>query len=107
AHFSTSANLVHLQQKGVHVIPAQDGELASGLRGKGRMTEPEDIAQYLQRYFASKMQHFSSKKVLITAGPSYEAIDPVRFIGNHSTGKMGIALANAFASSGAEVTLLL
>ncbi len=107
AHFSTQENLQKLIANGVHVIPAVEGELASGLTGKGRMTEPEDIAQFVDRFFSKPEQDLIGVNALVTAGPTYEAIDPVRFIGNHSTGKMGIALANELAERGAKVTLLL
>lgn len=90
-----------------HIINVQYGELASGLIGEGRMAEPEEIVQYLETFFALKENSaLKNKKVLITAGPTYEAIDPVRFIGNHSSGKMGYALAEAFYSLGAQVTLV-
>ena len=107
AHFSTQENLDKLKTNGVHVIPAVEGELASGLTGKGRMTEPEEIAQFVDRFFSKPEQDLIGVNALVTAGPTYEAIDPVRFIGNHSTGKMGIALANELAERGAKVTLLL
>jgi len=107
AHFSTQENLSKLESNGVHVIPAEEGELASGLSGKGRMTEPEDLAQYVNHFFSESEQDMFGVKALVTAGPTYEAIDPVRFIGNHSTGKMGIAIANELASRGVKVTLLL
>jgi phosphopantothenoylcysteine decarboxylase/phosphopantothenate--cysteine ligase len=87
------------------LIPVNHGELASGLIGEGRMAEPEEILAWLQEYF-KVAQSMQGKKVLITAGPTYEAIDPVRFIGNHSTGKMGIALADACRLRGAEVQLI-
>lgn len=107
AHFSTQENLDKLIANGVHVIPAAEGELASGLIGKGRMTEPDDIAQFVNRFFSKPEKDLKDVYALVTAGPTYEAIDPVRFIGNHSTGKMGIALANELAERGAKVTLLL
>lgn len=88
-----------------HLIDANFGELASGLIGKGRMAEAEEIVDFLTAFFAQK-NRFVGKKVVITAGPTREAIDPVRFISNHSTGKMGFALANAFAAEGAEVVLV-
>lgn len=106
AHAATERNLTQLEKDGVKVIPAQSGELASGLVGKGRMTEPEDILKFLEYHF-EKESSLSNKKYLITAGPTYEAIDPVRFIGNHSTGKMGMALAQSLLDRGAQVTLVL
>ena len=104
AHPSTKRNLDQLAKDGVILIPAESGELASGLEGEGRMAEPETIAWYIHDFFIPK--DLLGKKVLITAGPTYEAIDPVRFIGNHSSGKMGFALAEAAASRGADVTLI-
>lgn len=106
-HFSTTENLQKLADNGVHVIPAEVGELASGLSGKGRMAEPETIAQIVNTYFQKESHDLSGVRALVTAGPTYETIDPVRFIGNHSTGKMGIAIADELASRGAAVTLLL
>jgi len=104
-HPSTKRNIELLQSFGNRVINVESGELASGLIGEGRMAEPEKIIQYLtENFFRSK--ELSGKKVLITAGPTYEAIDPVRFIGNHSSGKMGFALAEAFYMKGAEVQLI-
>lgn len=105
AHPTTQENISYLKSKGVNIIDAASGFLASGLEGKGRMAEPEDIAEQVSNYFTSK-QEFKGKKVLITAGPTYEKIDPVRFIGNHSTGKMGYALAEECAARGAEVSLV-
>lgn len=104
-HPATLANLSKLQSFGNSLIPAEDGELASGLMGVGRMAEPEHIVAHLEKHFA-KTVRLKGKKVLITAGPTHEAIDPVRFIGNHSTGKMGFALAGRFASLGAEVRVI-
>ena len=86
-------------------IPAQDGELASGLQGIGRMQEPDQIVDFLEKDLAAKMP-LIGQKILITAGPTYEPIDPVRYIGNHSSGKMGYAIANEAASQGAEVVLV-
>lgn len=106
AHASTTDNLNILEKRGDIVIEAASGFLASHLEGKGRMQEPEVIVQTLEDYFATK-ERLSMRRVLITAGPTYEAIDPVRFVGNHSTGKMGIALAEAYAQEGAKVTLIL
>ncbi len=105
-HPSTVKNIQTLISYGNHLIPATTGELASGLHGEGRMAEPETIVDLLQD-FLKKKETLKNKKVLITAGPTHEAIDPVRFIGNHSTGKMGIALAQETALLGAEVTLVL
>ena len=104
-HPSTQANLKTLQSYGNYIIEPASGFLASGLEGKGRMEEPENIVAYLENFFA-KGQKYAGKKVMVTAGPTYEKIDPVRFIGNHSTGKMGYAIAEEFASQGAEVTLI-
>ncbi len=104
-HPSVLENIQKLKSFGNHIVEAQFGELASGLVGTGRMAEPEDLVHALETYF-SNTSSLSGKKVLITAGPTYEAIDPVRFIGNHSTGKMGYALAEAVANAGALVTLV-
>jgi phosphopantothenoylcysteine decarboxylase/phosphopantothenate--cysteine ligase len=104
-HPSTIGNLKKLTSYGNHIINAGFGELASGLMGEGRLAEPEQIVYELTRYF-SKMTVFEGKKVLITAGPTQEPIDPVRFISNHSSGKMGFAIAEAFEMAGAEVTLV-
>ena len=105
AHPSTQANLQKLTSYGNHIIEPGTGHLASNLEGKGRMEEPEKIVEALEQYFASQ-QKLAGKKVLITAGPTYEKIDPVRFIGNYSSGKMGFALAETCAEQGAEVTLV-
>ena len=104
-HPSTKQSLEKLQSFGNVMIPATSGELASGLVGEGRMAEPEDIVSFIEKDVLSKLP-LKGKKVLITAGPTYEAIDPVRFIGNHSSGKMGFALAKAAANLGAEVVLI-
>jgi phosphopantothenoylcysteine decarboxylase/phosphopantothenate--cysteine ligase len=104
AHPSTRRNLETLKQYGNYIIEPATGELASGLEGKGRMEEPEKIVQYLDNYFEPK--NMAGKKVLITAGPTYEKIDPVRFVGNYSSGKMGFALAEVCAKQGAQVTLV-
>ncbi|MDG1811432.1 MAG: bifunctional phosphopantothenoylcysteine decarboxylase/phosphopantothenate--cysteine ligase CoaBC [Polaribacter sp.] len=104
-HPSTKNSLAQLQGFGNVLIPATSGELASGLIGEGRMAEPEDIVSFIENDMLSKLP-LRGKKVLITAGPTYEAIDPVRFIGNHSTGKMGFALAKSAANLGAEVLLI-
>ena len=108
AHPSTQKNLETLKQYGNHIIEPQSGFLASGLEGKGRMEEPENIVKALDSFFESAAQQspLSKKKILITAGPTYEKIDPVRFIGNYSSGKMGFALATECARRGAEVTLV-
>lgn len=105
-HPATKENLNQIVKSGNRVIPVESGELASGLVGDGRMAEPEKIIQYLNEHFflSGKLK---GKKILITAGPTYEPLDPVRFIGNHSSGKMGVAIANAFSERGAEVTLIL
>ena len=104
-HLSTKLNIQKIQSFGNHIIPVENGELASGLKGDGRMAEPENIIKWLEGFFL-KSRELAGKKVMVTAGPTYEAIDPVRFIGNHSTGKMGIAIAKEFKSRGAEVTLI-
>lgn len=107
-HPTIVRNLNQLEQDGLSIIPAESGELASGLVGEGRMAEPETIFDFISDYFKRKLQNgrMSGKKVIITAGPTYEAIDPVRFIGNHSSGKMGYELANACLEEGATVTLI-
>jgi len=105
-HPATVSNVKKLQSYGNHLIPVEDGELASGLVGKGRMAEPENIVEYLNNHFSSEAD-YAGKKVMVTAGPTYEAIDPVRFIGNRSSGKMGVAIAEAFAERGAIVNLIL
>lgn len=104
-HPSTTRNLSTLRGFGNHIIDSTFGELASGLVGDGRMAEPEELLHHLELHFGNA-QKLAGKKVLITSGPTYEAIDPVRFIGNHSTGKMGFALAEAAARQGAQVTLI-
>lgn len=105
AHPSTQANLDKLRSYGNHIIEPVAGELASHLVGKGRMEEPERIIEVLRDFFSHK-NDFSGKKILITAGPTFEPIDPVRFIGNYSSGKMGYAIAEAAARRGAEVTIV-
>lgn len=105
AHPATQKNLDILRSYGNHIIEPTSGELASHLVGKGRMEEPENIIAVLENFFASNKE-LSGKKVLITAGPTYEKIDPVRFIGNYSSGKMGFALAEECAERGADVTLI-
>lgn len=103
-HPSTQQNMERLKGFGNHIIESASGFLASGLEGKGRMEEPETIVDYLDMYFEPK--DLSGKKVMITSGPTYEKIDPVRFIGNYSSGKMGFALAEECSRRGAEVTLI-
>ena len=105
AHPSTRRNLDILRSYGNRIIEPATGELASHLTGKGRMEEPDKIAETLEQFFAERQQ-LAGKKILITAGPTYEKIDPVRFIGNYSSGKMGYALAETCAERGAEVTLV-
>lgn len=105
-HPATQANLERLRAHGVQIIPVGHGELASGLVGDGRMAEPEAILAYLDAYFNRRLP-LAGKQALVTAGPTFEPLDPVRFIGNHSTGKMGIAIAETLAELGAEVTLVL
>lgn len=105
-HPSTKRNFELLQSYGNIQIPAEEGELASGLIGRGRMAEPENILAFISDTLKEVEKPLSGKKVLLTAGPTYEAIDPVRFIGNHSSGKMGYALAEHAASLGAEVILV-
>lgn len=104
-HPATQKNLEILRSYGTVIVEPAEGELASGLSGKGRMAEPEEIAGFLE-HFLERKADLRGKKVLLTAGPTYERIDPVRFIGNHSTGKMGFALAEELAGRGAEVTLV-
>src|SRR5215213_5355366 len=105
-HPTTIANLDKLREYGNRVIPVDKGELASGLYGDGRMAEPEAIARFIEEEILLE-KDLLGKKVLVTAGPTYEPIDPVRFIGNHSSGKMGIALSKELANRGAEVSLVL
>ena len=105
AHPSTQQNLKTLQSYGNHIIEPGTGFLASKLEGKGRMEEPENIVAVLEKFF-SQQESMKGKKILITAGPTYEKIDPVRFIGNYSSGKMGFALANECAQRGAQVELV-
>ncbi|QBZ98409.1 bifunctional phosphopantothenoylcysteine decarboxylase/phosphopantothenate--cysteine ligase CoaBC [Flavobacterium sangjuense] len=104
-HPSSISSFDLLKQFGNIMIPAENGELASGLSGEGRMAEPENIVAFLEKDLESKLP-LRGKKILITAGPTYEAIDPVRFIGNHSSGKMGFDIAERAAELGAEVTLI-
>ena len=105
-HPTTKNNLQKLEVYHNKIIPVENGELASGLIGEGRMAEPEIIVKYLEDFFISK-DELKGKKFLVTAGPTYEAIDPVRFIGNHSSGKMGIALAEELTKRGGDVTLVI
>jgi len=105
-HPTTKNNLQKLEVYHNKIIPVENGELASGLIGEGRMAEPEIIVKYLEDFFISK-DELKGKKILVTAGPTYEAIDPVRFIGNHSSGKMGIALAEELTKRGGDVTLVI
>jgi phosphopantothenoylcysteine decarboxylase/phosphopantothenate--cysteine ligase len=104
-HLSTKESFAKLSSYGNTIIPAESGELASGLSGEGRMAEPENIVSFLENDIASKLP-LKGKKILITAGPTYEAIDPVRFIGNRSSGKMGFDIALAAAQYGAKVILV-
>ena len=104
-HKTTNENIEKLQEFGNVFIPPTSGELASGLIGEGRMAEPKDIVNFIEKDIKSKLP-LNNKKILITAGPTYEEIDPVRFIGNHSSGKMGFALADQAAKLGAEVFLI-
>jgi phosphopantothenoylcysteine decarboxylase/phosphopantothenate--cysteine ligase len=105
-HPTTTKNIAALKSFGYHIVDATEGELASGLVGKGRMEEPEKMFEILNTFFNQK-QPLKNKKVLITAGPTYEQIDPVRFIGNNSSGKMGLELANQAKKLGADVTLVI
>lgn len=105
AHDTTTENLSKIQQHGVKIIPAEEGFLASGLIGQGRMAEPETIVEEIESFFRNS-KSMEGQKVLVTAGPTYEQIDPVRFIGNHSTGKMGFAIVEILLERGAEVVLI-
>ena len=104
-HPSTKANLQKLESYGNRIIPVEKGELASGLVGEGRMAEPEQIMSWLNDFFFSG--RLKGRKAMVTAGPTYEPLDPVRFIGNHSSGKMGLAIAKELERQGAEVTLIM
>jgi len=107
AHPSTKENLEKAERFGHHIIPAEFGELASGLEGQGRLAEPETILQKIEDFFTQNhSENLEGKTALITAGPTYEAIDPVRFIGNHSSGKMGFSLAEEAVKRGAKVILI-
>lgn len=105
-HPSTKDNLDKISSFGNDIIPVGTGELASGLFGEGRMAEPEEIIEYMERKYFSRGE-LLGKKALVSAGPTYEPIDPVRFVGNHSSGKMGVAIAKELKERGAEVTLVL
>ncbi|MGN1228208.1 MAG: bifunctional phosphopantothenoylcysteine decarboxylase/phosphopantothenate--cysteine ligase CoaBC, partial [Prevotella sp.] len=105
-HPSTTRNMATIKSYGNIIIEPQSGFLASGLEGKGRMEEPEVIVDTLDHYFDQSAKPLEGKRIMITAGPTYEKIDPVRFIGNYSSGKMGFALAEECAAKGAEVTLI-
>ena len=105
-HPTVQRNMDQLQQDGSIIVPAEYGELASGLSGQGRLPEPETLLEHILGVVASK-RDFLGKNVVVTAGPTYEAIDPVRFIGNHASGKMGVALAERLAERGADVLLVL
>ncbi|MEZ4938647.1 MAG: bifunctional phosphopantothenoylcysteine decarboxylase/phosphopantothenate--cysteine ligase CoaBC [Crocinitomicaceae bacterium] len=109
-HFTTQRNIRELCEQGYYLIDSEEGELASGLVGKGRMAEPDNIVRFIDSFFNNsnlQKNKLFGKKVLITAGPTFEAIDPVRFIGNRSSGKMGIALAQKAADMGADVHLII
>ncbi len=105
-HVTTKSNILKIKGSGNYILPVENGELASGFTGEGRMKEPEAIFQWLNEFFTTRLE-LKGKKVLVTAGPTYEPIDPVRFIGNHSTGKMGVAIAEEMNRRGANVTLIL
>jgi phosphopantothenoylcysteine decarboxylase / phosphopantothenate---cysteine ligase len=105
-HQSTQTNIEKIVAYGVHVLPVEKGELASGLYGEGRIAEPESILRSIQDNFFF-MKDMEGRRVLITAGPTHESIDPVRFIGNHSSGKMGVAIAKELSKRGADVNLIL
>lgn len=106
AHAATQQNLATLRARGVHIVEPAEGELASGLRGKGRMAEPDTVAAFVGTLLSEKKKTLHGKRFVVTAGATIEPIDPVRFITNHSTGKMGYALAGELARRGAEVTLV-
>lgn len=105
-HPSTRLNLERIDSYGNIILPVNSGELASGLYGEGRMAEPEEIISHLEHYFSGGGE-LKGRKALVTAGPTYEPIDPVRYVGNHSSGKMGIAIARELHNRGADVTLVL
>ena len=106
AHVATQRNMAQLRADGVHIIEPQSGELASGLVGKGRMAEPQDIVREVEALFDEKKKSLRGKHFIVTAGATIEPIDPVRFISNHSSGKMGYAVAEALAERGARVSLV-
>ena len=106
AHEATQQNLRMLRSRGVEIIEPAEGELASGLRGKGRMAEPEQITAFVAELLDEKKKSLAGKRMIVTAGATIEAIDPVRFISNHSSGKMGYAISGELAARGAEVTLI-
>ncbi len=106
AHPATKRNLEIINKDGVEIIPVESGELASGLEGEGRMAEPETIYNAIEKIVGKANNDYQNKNIVITAGPTYEAIDPVRFIGNHSSGKMGFQIAEEFIRRGANVTLI-
>jgi len=106
AHSATKRNLEIIENDGVEIIPVESGELASGLEGEGRMAEPETIYNAIEKIVGKANNDYLNKNIVITAGPTYEAIDPVRFIGNHSSGKMGFQIAEEFIRRGANVTLI-
>lgn len=105
-HPATQNNISTLKEHGVRIIPVDNGELASGLTGEGRMAEPENIKDYIEKILTTQLS-LKGMKALVTAGPTHEALDPVRFIGNNSSGKMGVYIAEELYRSGAEVTLVL
>jgi phosphopantothenoylcysteine decarboxylase/phosphopantothenate--cysteine ligase len=105
-HPSTKENIVKLSSFGNRIIPVEKGDLASGLQGEGRMAEPEKIIEFIDNNFFLT-RRLTNKKAIVTAGPTYESIDPVRFISNHSSGKMGLAIAKELYNRGAEVTLIM
>lgn len=107
AHPTTQQNMERLRSFGNHIIEPQSGFLASGLEGKGRMEEPQKIVDFLSDHLSGEYSPLKGRRIMVTAGPTYEKIDPVRFIGNYSSGKMGIALAQECARRGADVTLIL
>ncbi|MDH4070814.1 MAG: bifunctional phosphopantothenoylcysteine decarboxylase/phosphopantothenate--cysteine ligase CoaBC [Ignavibacteria bacterium] len=102
----TQANLVALKEAGCHIIEPESGELASGLKGPGRLPELARLIEFLEKILTGSTRDLAGKKILVTAGPTFEPIDPVRFVGNRSSGRMGFALANAASQRGAEVTLV-
>jgi phosphopantothenoylcysteine decarboxylase/phosphopantothenate--cysteine ligase len=106
-HTTTKDNINKLKTFGNIVLPVNNGELASGLIGEGRMEEPEEILNFLKEYFGNRRNELKGKKALVTAGPTHEHLDPVRFIGNKSSGKMGVAIARELQERGAEVTLVI